>query len=117
MAEYPTPHVFLYGVFMKDCVKHIQIHTLVKSWARAEMPGAKLYQLATGLPVAVEDNSESKVYGEVMTFSDMEGAMRIIDAQEGFRADAPGQSRLVEAEGQPIRDAEGSSGSHDQFRR
>jgi gamma-glutamylcyclotransferase (GGCT)/AIG2-like uncharacterized protein YtfP len=95
VAPYPTPSVFLYGVFMKDCAKHALIHSLVKSWARAEMPGAKLYQLATGLPVAVEDDSESKVFGEVMTFSDLDGAMRIVDAQEGYRADAPDQGRMV----------------------
>ena len=95
MTPFPTPYVFLYGAFMKDCVKHALIHPLVTSWARAELTGAKLYQLAMGLPVAVEDNSESKVYGEVMTFEDMDAAMKLINAQEGFKVDSPDQGRML----------------------
>jgi gamma-glutamylcyclotransferase (GGCT)/AIG2-like uncharacterized protein YtfP len=104
MANYPTPYVFVYDVFMKDCVKHVKIASNVKSWARAEMPG-KLYQLATGLPIVVEEEAPStgstglpqggKVFGEVMTFQDMDEAMEIIDAQEGYRSDAPNHGPLI----------------------
>ncbi|HEY5038308.1 MAG TPA: gamma-glutamylcyclotransferase family protein [bacterium] len=93
MANYPTPYVFVYDVFMKDCVKHVKIASNVKSWARAEMPG-KLYQLATGLPIAVEEEG-GKVFGEVMTFQDMDEAMEIIDAQEGYRPEAPNHGPLI----------------------
>lgn len=95
MAEYPTATVFLYGVFMKDCVKHSLIHSHVQSWARAELKGAKLYQFATGLPVAVEDGSDSRIFGETMTFRNMDEVMKIINAQEGYREDSPTQSRML----------------------
>jgi gamma-glutamylcyclotransferase (GGCT)/AIG2-like uncharacterized protein YtfP len=95
MAEYPTPYVFLYDVFMKDAVQHVKIVPYVKTWARAEMPG-KLYQLPTGLPVVVEEEPAGKVFGEVMTFEDMDEVMAIIDAQEGWRPEAPQSSRLVQ---------------------
>jgi len=117
MAEnYPTPFVFLYDVFMKDCVKHVRIAPYVKTWARAEMAG-KLYQLPTGLPIVVEEappatpapaaspspvpaptavaTAESKVFGEVMTFESMDEVMAILNAQEGYRPEAPGSSRLL----------------------
>jgi len=94
MADYPTPYVFVYDVFLKDAVKHIQIAPYIKTWSRAEMPG-KLYQLPTGLPIVVEEEPSGKVFGEVMTFEDMDEVMRIIDSQEGFRADSPQNSRLL----------------------
>ena len=94
MSEtYPTPYVFVYDVFLKDAVKHVQIVPYIKTWARAEMPG-KLYQLPTGLPIVVEEEG-GKVFGEVMTFEEMDEVMGLIDRQEGFRPDAPQQSRLV----------------------
>ncbi len=93
MADYPTPYVFVYDVFLKDAVKHVKIAPYIKSWSRAEMPG-KLYQLPTGLPVVVEEEPAGKVFGEVMTFEEMDHVMRIIDAQEGYRDDAPDNSRL-----------------------
>lgn len=101
---YPTPYVFVYDVFLKDAVKHIQIFPYIKTWSRAEMPG-KLYQLPTGLPLVVEDEApavapatpvpSSKVFGEVMTFEALDEVMGLIDRQEGYRSDAPQQSRLV----------------------
>ncbi len=94
MADYPTPYVFVYDVFLKDAVKHLQIASYVRTWSRAEMPG-KLYQLPTGLPLVVEEEPAGKVFGEVMTFEDMGEVMRIIDAQEGFRSDSPQNSRLI----------------------
>src|ERR1035438_3821264 len=93
MADYPTPYVFVYDVFLKDAVKHVHIAPFIKTWSRAEMPG-KLYQLPTGLPIVVEEEG-GKVFGEVMTFEDMDEVMGIIDPQEGFRPDAPQQSRLL----------------------
>jgi gamma-glutamylcyclotransferase (GGCT)/AIG2-like uncharacterized protein YtfP len=93
MAEYPTPYVFVYDVFMKDCVKHVKIVPYVKTWARAEMPG-KLYQLPDGLPIVVEEEG-GNVFGEVMTFEDMEEVMEIINGQEGYREDAPQSGRLT----------------------
>jgi hypothetical protein len=93
MAEYPTPYVFVYDVFLKDAVKHIQIAPYVKTWAQAEMPG-KLYQLPTGLPIVVEEEG-GKVFGEVMTFEDMAEVMTIIDSQEGYRSDDLKNSRLI----------------------
>jgi len=95
MAEYPTPYVFLYDVFMKDAVQHVKIAPYVKTWARAEMPG-KLYQLPTGLPVVVEEEPAGKVFGEVMTFEEMDEVMGVINSQEGWRAEAPQNSRLVQ---------------------
>jgi gamma-glutamylcyclotransferase (GGCT)/AIG2-like uncharacterized protein YtfP len=129
MAEsYPTPFVFLYDVFMKDCVKHVRVAPYVKTWARAEMPG-KLYQLPTGLPIVVEEapaaaaapplrpdpggqaaqavsptpapapaavaTAASKVFGEVMTFESMDEVMAILNAEEGYRPEAPESSRLL----------------------
>ena len=95
MAEYPTPYVFVYDVFLKDAVKHIQIFPYIKTWSRAEMPG-KHYQLPTGLPVVVEEEpAAGKVFGEVMTFEAMDEVIELIDRQEGYRADAPEQSRLL----------------------
>jgi gamma-glutamylcyclotransferase (GGCT)/AIG2-like uncharacterized protein YtfP len=40
----------------------------------------------------------SKVYGEVMTFNKLEHVLAVIDAQEGFRPDAPESSRLLRVE-------------------
>lgn len=94
MADYPTPYVFVYDVFLKDAVQHIKIASYIKTWSRAEMPG-KLYQLPTGLPIVVEEEPSGKVFGEVMTFEDMDEVMEIIDAQEGFRPQFPQNSRLL----------------------
>jgi len=101
MTEFPTPYVFVYDVFLRDAVKHIQIASYVKTWSRAEMPG-KLYQLPTGLPIVVEEepagpssaSGQGKVYGELMTFEDLNTVMALIDAQEGYRPEAPQMSRL-----------------------
>jgi gamma-glutamylcyclotransferase (GGCT)/AIG2-like uncharacterized protein YtfP len=131
----PSASIFVYDVFMKDAVKHIQIAPFVRSWARAEIPG-KLYQLPTGLPLLLEDVTPivppaliqpvvaaatavasspaaaspaptapvtaptipAKVYGEVMTFNKLEHVLAVIDAQEGFRPDAPEVSRLLRVE-------------------
>jgi Gamma-glutamyl cyclotransferase, AIG2-like len=94
MPDYPTPYLFVYDVFLKDAVKHVQIAPYVKTWARAEMTG-KLYQLPTGLPIVVEEAADGKVFGEVMTFQHMDEVMRLVDAQEGYRPEAVQESRLV----------------------
>jgi gamma-glutamylcyclotransferase (GGCT)/AIG2-like uncharacterized protein YtfP len=101
---YTTPYVFVYDVFLKDAVKHVKIAPYVRTWSRAEMTG-KLYQLPTGLPLVVEEevpatapaapSAQSKVFGEVMTFEQMDEVMKIIDEQEGYRADHPQNSRLM----------------------
>jgi len=91
---YPTPYVFVYDVFLKDAVKHVKIAPYIRTWSRAEMPG-KLYQLPTGLPIVVEEEPAGKVFGEVMTFEAMEEVMNIIDQQEGYRPEAPANSRLL----------------------
>jgi gamma-glutamylcyclotransferase (GGCT)/AIG2-like uncharacterized protein YtfP len=98
---FPAQYVFVYDVFLKDAVKHVKISPYVKTWARAEMPG-KLYQLPTGLPLVVEEPAGSTgspqggtVYGEVMSFEELEEVMAIIDAQEGYRPEAPQSSRLL----------------------
>jgi gamma-glutamylcyclotransferase (GGCT)/AIG2-like uncharacterized protein YtfP len=88
-----TNYVFVYDVFLKDAVKHVKIYPYINTWARAEITG-KLYQLPTGLPLVVEENS-GKVYGEVMSFKEFETVLDIIDTQEGYRADAPQHSRLL----------------------
>jgi gamma-glutamylcyclotransferase (GGCT)/AIG2-like uncharacterized protein YtfP len=91
--NFPTPYVFVYDVFLKDAVKHLHIAPYIKTWARAEMPG-KLYQLPTGLPIVVEEEG-GKVFGEVMTFEEMDTVVGLIDRQEGYRPDAPENSRLL----------------------
>ena len=90
---FPTPYVFVYDVFLKDAVKHVKIASYIKTWARAEMPG-KLYQIPTGLPLAI-DEPGAVIYWEVMSFESMEEVMAVIDAQEGYRPDAPQSSRLI----------------------
>jgi len=119
-----TPYVFVYDVFLKDAVKHKTISPYVKTWARAEMPG-KLYQLPTGLPILVEEDAPvavaapapapaasapapaapaatpapaSKVYGEVMSFQNLEEVLKMMDMQEGYRADALEASRMLRVE-------------------
>jgi gamma-glutamylcyclotransferase (GGCT)/AIG2-like uncharacterized protein YtfP len=119
-----SPSIFVYDVFLKDAVKHQQIAPFVRTWARAEISG-KLYQLPTGLPLLLEEEAPaaapaaaagaavspatpaaspvgtspaSKVYGEVMTFNRFEHVLALIDAQEGFRPDAPESSRLLRVE-------------------
>lgn len=101
-----TNYVFVYDVFLKDAVRHVKIVSYINTWARAEVSG-KLYQLPTGLPILVEDAAPaapaagaapaavSKVYGEVMTFKDLEEALRIIDMQEGYNTENPANSRLM----------------------
>ncbi len=90
---YPATYVFVYDVFLKDAVKHVKIAPYVKTWARAEMPG-KLYQLPTGLPLVVEE-AGGTVYGEVMSFEELDEVMAIIDTQEGYRPEAPQSSHLL----------------------
>jgi len=114
-----SPSIFVYDVFLKDAVKHRQIAPFVRTWARAQVPG-KLYQLPTGLPILIEEDAApavpaaagteaaapaaavsappSLVYGEVMTFNRFDQVLAIIDAQEGFRPDAPESSRLLRVE-------------------
>ncbi len=116
----PSDSIFVYDVFLKDAVKHKEIARFVRTWARAEIAG-KLYQLPTGLPLLLEEAAPvaapvapasapataaatavapppSKVYGEVMTFNKLEHVLALIDAQEGFRPDAPESSRLLRVE-------------------
>ena len=88
-----TNYVFVYDVFLKDAVKHVKIFPYINTWARAEVAG-KLYQLPTGLPILVEEEG-GKVYGEVMTFKELDTVLGIIDPQEGYRPDAPSNSRLL----------------------
>ncbi len=130
-----SPSIFVYDVFLKDAVKHQQIAPFVRTWARAEVPG-KLYQLPTGLPLLLEEEAAppaasvpaggtspaaapaavappvgtspaSKVYGEVMTFNRFEHVLALIDAQEGFRPDAPESSRLLRVEREVVISATG----------
>ncbi len=91
--SFPTPHVFVYDVFLKDAVKHVKIAPYIKTWARAEMPG-KLYQIPTGLPIVV-DEPGGTVFGEIMSFEAMDQVMAIIDSQEGYRPETPQSSRLL----------------------
>ena len=88
-----TTNVFVYGAFMRDCVKHALLAHLVASWGRAEMDG-KLYQIPTGAALGIEEEG-GKIYGEVMTFTDLDKALDLIDGNEDYRADAPDRSRMI----------------------
>jgi dipeptidyl aminopeptidase/acylaminoacyl peptidase len=81
-TELVTPYFFLYDVFMKDCVRHQDIAMEVKTWERGQITG-KLYQLATGLPVVI-DEATGVVWGEVMSFHHPERIVSMIDRQEGY---------------------------------
>jgi gamma-glutamylcyclotransferase (GGCT)/AIG2-like uncharacterized protein YtfP len=89
-----TQYVFVYDVFLRDAVKHVKIAPYINTWARAELAG-KLYQLPTGLPILVEEESPVKVFGEVMTFKELDTVLDIIDTQEGYQADNLEHSRLL----------------------
>jgi gamma-glutamylcyclotransferase (GGCT)/AIG2-like uncharacterized protein YtfP len=93
MTSTTTAHVFVYDVFLKDAVKHVKIFSYIDTWARAEVAG-NLYQLPTGLPILVEEENAGKVYGEVMTFKQLDTVLKIIDAQEGYRPEIPEKSWL-----------------------
>jgi len=115
MAQPETSNVFVYGTYMKDCVRHIQIQQEVTSWGRAEIIG-KLYQIPTGAPLVVEETpvaapvptatatapaptapppAPSKVYGEVMTFQNMDSVLDTIDAHEGYLPGNVENSRMI----------------------
>ena len=89
-----TNYVFVYDVFLKDAVKHVKIVSYIDTWVRGEVAG-KLYQLPTGLPILVEEESPVKVYGEVMSFNEFDKVLDLIDEQEGYRSEAPEKSRLL----------------------
>jgi len=94
-----TEYVFVYGAFLRDCVKYPQIQHLVKTWGRAEMEG-KLYQIPTGAALAIEEDAPApgaapaRIFGELLTFTDLDEALALIDAHEDCRPDNPDNSRM-----------------------
>jgi gamma-glutamylcyclotransferase (GGCT)/AIG2-like uncharacterized protein YtfP len=71
---------------------------LVAPAAVVSAPAPATTAAAPVAPTPVAAAPPSKVYGEVMTFNKLEHVLAVIDAQEGFRPDAPESSRLLRVE-------------------
>jgi len=54
----------------------------------------RLYHLPAGFPAMVED-TEGTVYGEAMTFPDIDETLARLDVLEGYRPDSPGRSLFL----------------------
>ena len=83
-------HLFVYGTLLRGGANHARFCADALTIEPASTPG-RLYHLPAGFPAMVED-ADGTVYGEAMTFSDLDAALARIDVLEGCRPDRPEHS-------------------------
>ena len=89
MAEEVT-RVFVYGTLLRGEANHARFCADALTIEPASTRG-RLYHLPAGFPAMVEDE-EGTVYGEAMTFPDLQAALARIDLLEGYRPEHPEHS-------------------------
>jgi len=86
MADRVT-HLLCYGTLMKGELNHRRYCAGALTIEPAVATG-RLYHLPMGFP-AMTEADDGRVFGEAMTFPDLDAALREIDRLEGFRPDDP----------------------------
>lgn len=86
MAD-PVSHLLCYGTLMKGERNHRRCCADALTIEPAVTTG-RLYHLSAGFPAMVEAD-DGEVFGEAMTFPDLDAALRDIDRLEGFWPDDP----------------------------
>ena len=89
MAEAVT-HIFAYGTLLEGAANHARFCADALTIEPASMQG-RLYRLPAGFPAMIEV-PDGTVYGEAMTFPDLEATLAGIDLLEGYRPDRPEHS-------------------------
>ena len=84
MAD-PVNHLLCYGTLMEGERNHRRYCGHALTIEPAVIAG-KLYHLPVGFPAMVEAD-DGEVFGEAMTFPDLDATLREIDRLEGFRPD------------------------------
>jgi len=85
-----TNRVFAYGTLLRGEANHERFCADALSIEPASITG-RLYDLGIGFPAMVS-SAFGTVYGEVITFPDIDAALAGLDVLEGYHPDRPGQS-------------------------
>ena len=83
-------HVFVYGTLLRGAPNHARFCADALTIEPACTTG-RLYRLPAGFPAMVEE-AHGTVYGEAMTFPDLEATLARTDALEGTRPERPEHS-------------------------
>ena len=83
----PVSHLLCYGTLMKGESNHRRFCADVLTIEPAVIVG-KLYDLPMGFPAMIEAD-DGQVFGEAMTFLNLDATLREIDRLEGFWPDDP----------------------------
>ncbi len=85
--------IFCYGTLLKGNCNHSHYCADALTIEPAVTTG-KLYHLPMGFPVLIESD-EGQVLGELMTFPDLQVALRRIDRLEGYDVRQPASSMYI----------------------
>ena len=83
-------HILVYGTLLRGEANHARFCADALTVEPASTRG-RLYHLPAGFPAMVED-AEGAVYGEAMTFPEIEAALAKVDLLEGYRPGRPEHS-------------------------
>jgi gamma-glutamylcyclotransferase (GGCT)/AIG2-like uncharacterized protein YtfP len=83
----PVTTLLCYGTLMRGGANHVRFCAEALTIEPAVIVG-RLYHLPMGFPAMVETD-DGKVFGEAMTFPDLDATLQEIDRLEGFRPDDP----------------------------
>ena len=83
-------HILVYGTLLKGAANHARFCGDALTIEPASTRG-RLYHLPAGFPAMIEA-PDGTVYGEAMTFPDLEATLAGIDFLEGYRPDRPEHS-------------------------
>ena len=89
MAEH-VKHLFVYGTLMRGGVNHARFCADAMTIEPAITTG-RLYDLPMGFPAMIEADG-GQVFGEAMTFPDIEAVVRQTDLLEGYDPLRPNRS-------------------------
>ena len=92
MADH-VKHLFVYGTLMCGQANHDRFCGDALTVEPA-VTGGRLYHLSMGFPAMV-GAEDGQVYGEAMTFPDIEATLELLDVLEGYYPGAPSRSMYV----------------------
>ena len=92
MAE-PVKHLFVYGTLMRGQANHDRFCADALTIEPAVTTG-RLYHLPMGFPALI-DADDGQVFGEAVSFPDLNEALLLMDRLEGYDAARPDDSMYV----------------------
>ena len=95
MADHVN-HLFVYGTLMRGQANHARFCGDALTIEPAVTTGI-LYDLPMGFPAMIEA-ADGQVFGEAMTFPDLQAALRRLDRLEGYRPDQPSLSMYLRSQ-------------------